>query len=214
MQIAVKQHRRRRSGLGGSQNSCSSYRAVYKNHVWSYDFVSERTEDGRQLKILVVIDEYTRECLALEVGRSFKASAVINVLEYLFEVRGAPENIRSDNGPEFISKEVRKRLARADVQTLFIAKSSPWENGYVESFNGKLGDELLNRELFLSLTEASWVLDRWKTYYNQERRHSALKYQTPAAFAANCSERNSATLHSDQNSITNEPENSHSEWYN
>ena len=131
-----------------------------------------------------MIDEYTRECLAIEVDRSFTAQDVIGVLQYLFAVRGTPQYIRSDNGPEFVAKTVRRWLQRADVGTLFIAKGSPWENGYVESFNGKLRDELLNQELFLSLAEVRWVIDRWRLDYNHHRIHSALNYQTPAAYAA------------------------------
>ena len=178
MQVPRKQHRRRRFS-GGSENSCVRHRAEYKDHVWSYDFVADRTEDGRQLRFLVVIDEYTRESLAIEVARSFTAQDVIGVLRYLFAIRGTPEHIRSDNGPEFVAKSVRRWLDRAAVKTLFIAKGSPWENGYVESFNGKLRDELLNRELFLSLEEARWLIDRWRADYNHRRPHSALDYRTP-----------------------------------
>ena len=185
MQVPRKQHRRRRSH-GGSMNSCVRHRAQHKNHVWSYDFVSDRTEDGRRLRLLVVIDEYTRECLAIEVDRSFTAHDVIGVLQYLFAVRGAPQHIRSDNGPEFVATSVRRWLRQAGVNTLFIEKGSPGENGYVESFNGKLRDELLNREIFLSLEEARWVVDRWRLDFNHHRIHSALNYQTRAAFAATC----------------------------
>jgi transposase InsO family protein len=185
MQVPRKQHRRRRLP-GGEENGCMRHRAERINHVWSYDFLVDRTEDGRQLKLLTVIDEYTRECLAIEVSRSFTADDVVGVLEYLFAVRGRPAHLRSDNGPEFVSQAVCNWLTRADVKTLFIAKGSPWENGYVESFNGKLRDELLNRELFLSLEEARWVIDRWRLDYNHQRPHSALDYQTPAAFAAGC----------------------------
>jgi putative transposase len=185
MQVPRKQHRRRRFS-GGSQNSCVRRRAQHKDHVWSYDFLTDRTEEGRQLRLLAVIDEYTRECLAIEVGRSFTAQDVIGVLQYLFSVRGTPQHIRSDNGPEFVAKSVRRWLDRAEVKTLFIAKGSPWENGYVESFNGKLRDELLNRELFLSFEEARWVIDRWRRDYNHHRPHSALDYHTPAAYAAGC----------------------------
>ena len=183
MQVPRKQHRRRRFP-GGSENSCVRRRAEHKDHVWSYDFVIDRTEDGRQLRLLVVIDEYTRECLAIEVARSFTAEDVIGVLQYLFAVRGTPQHIRSDNGPEFVAKTVRRWLERATVKTLFIAKGSPWENGYVESFNGKLRDELLNSELFLSTEETRWVIDRWRLDYNHHRPHSALEFQTPAAYAA------------------------------
>jgi transposase InsO family protein len=179
------------------------------NHVWSYDFVAERTEDGRQLRLLVVIDEYTRECLAIEVGRSFRARNVIDVLQYVFAVRGTPEHLRSDNGPEFVARSVRRWLDQAGVGTLFIAKGSPWENGYVESFNGKLRDELLNRELFLSLEEARWVIDRWRLDYNHHRRHSALDYETPAAFAARSVQQASATLRPVEQNVLPEPRFSH-----
>ena len=185
LQIPSKQHRRRRLP-GSSENGCIRHRAQRVNHVWSYDFLVDRTEDGRQLKLLAVIDEYTRECLALEVARTFTASDVVEVLQYLIAVRCRPEHLRSDNGPEFVAHAVCSWLSQADVKTLFIAKGSPWENGYVESFNGKLRDELLNRELFLSLDEARWVIDRWRLDYNHHRPHSALEYQTPAAFAAGC----------------------------
>jgi putative transposase len=187
MQVPRKQHRRRRLPRGGSKNSCVRRRAEYKDHVWSYDFVADRIEDGRKIRLLVVIDEFTRECLTIEVARSFTARQVVEVLRFLFAVRGVPKFIRSDNGPEFVAKELCKWLDQADVTTLFIAPGSPWENGYVESFNGKLRDELLNGELFLSLAEARWVVDRWRLDYNHHRPHSSLKYQTPAAFAARSS---------------------------
>ena len=141
-------------------------------------------KENARLKKLVVIDEFTRECLAIEAGRSFTARAVILTLPYLFAVRGAPEHVRSDNGSEFIAGQVQRWLNRAAVRTLYINKASPWENGYVESFNGKLRDELLNRELFLSLAEARYVLDEWRLEYNHRRPHSGIRWQTPAAFAA------------------------------
>ena len=194
MQVPRRQRKRRRlPGCGGSHNSCVRYKATHPNHVWSYDFVSERTEDGRQLKLLVVLDEFTRECLAIEAGRSFTASDVILTLQYLFAVRGAPEHLRSDNGPEFVAKEIQRWLGRASVRTLYIQKASPWENGYVESFNGKLRDELLNGELFLSLAEARYVLDQWRLDYNHRRPHSSLNWQTPAAYAGSLTETDSAT---------------------
>jgi putative transposase len=208
MQVPRKQHRRRRFP-GGSENSCVRHRAERINHVWSYDFVADWTEDGRQLKMLVVLDEFTRECLAIEVDRCFTAADVVGVLQYLFAVRGVPEHIRSDNGPEFVAKAVVRWLERADVGTLFIAKGSPWENGYVESFNGKLRDELLNRELFLSLEEARWVIDRWRLDYKHHRPHSALEYQTPAAFAAGCVLPGFATLRPPEPSQTIDPRFSH-----
>ena len=184
MQVPTKQPKRRRLSWGGSENSCVRRRALRPNHVWTYDFLTDRTEDGRQLKMLVVIDEFTRENLAIEVARSFTARQVIDVLQYVFAVRGAPEFIRSDNGPEFVAREVVRWLDRASVKTLLIAKGSPWENGYVESFNSRFRDELLDRELFLGLEDARWVIDRWRLDYNHQRIHSALDYQTPAAFAA------------------------------
>ena len=213
MQVPRKQHSKRRLSLGGSQNSCVRHRAMRRNHVWSYDFVAERTEDGLALRMLVVIDEFTRECLAIEVGRRFTSDDVIGVLQYLFAIRGVPTHIRSDNGPEFVAKDIRRWLVQAGVGTLFIAKSSPWENGYVESFNGKFRDELLNGELFLGLEDARWVIDRWRLDYNHRRRHSALGYQTPAAFAANCVLEHSATLHPPEHRTTTDLKLSHSEWY-
>ncbi len=185
MQVPGKQHKRRRLP-GNSGNSCVRHRPMHRNHVWSYDFLMDRSEDGRQLKLLVVIDEFTRECLAIEVGRTFTAREVILTLGYLFAVRGASQHIRSDNGPEFIAKEIQRWLNRAAVDTLYIQKASPWENGYVESFNGKLRDELLNRELFLGLAEARYVLDEWRVEYNHRRPHSGIGWQTPAAYAACC----------------------------
>jgi transposase InsO family protein len=183
LQVPRKQHKRRRLP-GSSENSCVRHKATHRNHVWSYDFLTERTEDGRQLRLLVVIDEFTRECLAIEVARSFAARDVILTLQYLFAVRGAPEHVRSDNGPEFVAKEVQQWLGRASVRTLYIQKASPWENGYVESFNGKLRDELLERELFLSMAEARYVVDEWRLEYNHHRPHGSLAWQTPASFAA------------------------------
>jgi putative transposase len=198
MQVPKKQCKQRRSSAcGGSENSCVRKRPLRPNHVWSYDFVEDRTERGRKLRMLVVIDEFTRESLAIELAWSFTAERVIEVLQYLFAVRGAPEYLRSDNGPEFVAQAVTRWLDRAGVKTLFIAKGSPWENGYVESFNSRLRDELLDRELFLSLADARWVVDRWRLDYNHHRPHSSLDYQTPAAFAARCAasapERASAT---------------------
>ena len=183
LQVPIKQHKRRRLP-GSSANGCVRHKAKHPNHVWSYDLLVDRTEDGRQLKLLAVMDEFTRECLAIEVGRTFTARDVMLTLQYVFALRGAPEHIRSDNGPEFIGKEIRRWLDRASVDTLYIQKGSPWENGYVESFNGRLRDELLNRELFLSVPEARYVLDEWREDYNCRRPHGSLNWRTPAAFAA------------------------------
>jgi len=186
MQVPKKQHKKRRITLGGSENSCVRHRAGRPNHVWSYDFVEDRTEKGRRLRFLVVIDEFTRESLAIEVAWSFTARQVVEVLGYLFAVRGVPEHLRSDNGPEFVAREVTRWLYQAGVKTLFIAKGSPWENGYVESFNSRFRDELLNRELFTGLEDARWSVDRWRLDYNHQRPHSSLDYLTPAEYSASC----------------------------
>ena len=139
-----------------------------------------RTEDGRALRILTIIDEYTRECLAILVDRRITSQEVIEQLFYLLVLRGIPEHIRSDNGPEFTARAIRLWLNRLGVTTLFIERGSPWENGYIESFNGKLRDELLNREVFTTLTEAKVLIEQWRKEYNQVRPHSALNYRPPA----------------------------------
>ena len=189
-------HRKQRKRLytGTSDNSCDRKKPEHYNHVWTYDFVTERLENGKRVRMLVVIDEYTRECLAIDVGKKFTGHDVVEVLRYLFAVRGEPECIRSDNGPEFVSKVVQSWLEYANVKTLYVAPGSPWENGYVESFNGKFRDELLNRELFLSLDELRYVVNRWRMDYNHYRPHSSLDYMAPAAFAKKCLDQGSATL--------------------
>lgn len=181
LRVPTRQTRRRRTGSG--ENSCVARRSEYPNHVWSYDFLMDRTEDGRRLKLMPVVDEYTRECLVIEVGRSITSTGVVEVLWGLMEERGEPGYIRSDNGPEFIAEAIKGWLAQAGVETLYIEPGSPWENGYSESFNSKLRDELLNRELFLSLTEAKVVVEEYRQHYNRRRPHSALGYKTPAEFA-------------------------------
>ncbi len=192
LKIRRKQHKKLYTD--GSENACNRKRPEYYNHIWSYDFLSERLENGRLMKLLVVIDEFTRECLAIDVNRKIKGPDVVEVLRYLFAVRGAPEFIRSDNGPEFVSNAVQKWLENSGVDTLYVAPGSPWENGYVESFNSKLRDEKLNRELFLHIDELRYVADRWRMDYNHYRPHSSLDYMAPAAFAAMCLEQGSATL--------------------
>lgn len=184
--LKVPQKQRKRRRLGCSDNGCARKRSEYINHVWSYDFLVDRTTDGRRLKLLVVVDEFTRECLSIEVARSITARDVISTLEYLFLVREAADYIRSDNGPEFVAKEIRRWLASQDVQTLYIEPGSPWENGYCESFISRFRDELLNRELFYSLREAKVVVEDWRLEYNHKRQHSSLGYIAPAAFAAAC----------------------------
>jgi transposase InsO family protein len=194
--LRVPQKQRKKRRLGHSGNSSRRRRAQRVNEVWSYDFMQDQTADGKPLRLLPVVDEYTRECLTIEVQRSFTAEEVVATLQYLFELRGAPKYIRSDNGPEFIAKAVRDWLARSGVKTLYIEPGSPWENAYSESFNSRLRDECLDRELFESLPEAKVIVEDYRLDYNHRRPHSALSYETPAAFAAACRKCCSATLRS------------------
>jgi transposase InsO family protein len=182
--LRVPQRQRKRQRLGSSEQSCQRRRAEYKNHVWSYDFVMDQTDDGRRLKLLPVLDEFTREAHAILVERRITAEDVVEVLAALFRVHGEPAYLRSDNGPEFIATAVREWLARSGVQTLYIEPGSPWENAYSESFNSRFEDELLNRESFSSVTEAQVLVEQYRLSYNHERPHSALNYRTPAEFAA------------------------------
>jgi putative transposase len=178
--LKVPKKQPKRSRLWLNDGSCIRLRPGHKDHVWSYDFMIDRTADGRAFKILNIIDEYTRECLAMLVARKIKNQEVIDILLNLFIFQGIPEHIRSDNGPEFTAKAVRKWFNRLGVKTLFIEPGSPWENGYIESFNGKLRDELLDREIFTTLEEAKVLIEQWRREYNQVRPHSALGYQPPA----------------------------------
>jgi putative transposase len=178
---------------GDSSNSCSVKKAEHINHVWTYDFVSDQTADGRPLKLLTVLDEFTRESLAIEVGRSIKSKDVISILDYLFMVRGIPGNIRSDNGPEFIANAVKRWLGQSSVETLYIEPGCPWQNGYIESFNGKLRNEVLDMEIFHSVKEAKVLVENWRLEYNNHRPHSSLDDKTPAGFAAECIASASAT---------------------
>lgn len=159
-------------------------RAVQPNHVWTYDLLFDRTESGQVLKILIVLDEYTRESLAIRVERWLRAREVIETLERLYGWRGVPQYLRSDNGPEFIAQELQAWLATKATQTIDIAPGQPWENGYAESFIGKFRDECLNEEVFRSVVEARVVIEGWRREYNQRRPHSALGYQTPAERAS------------------------------
>ena len=178
LKVPKKQPKRRRLWL--NDGSCIRLRPEHKDHVWSYDFVMARTAEGKAFRMLNIIDEYSRECLAILVKRRITSQDVIGRLFELFILREIPEHIRSDNGPEFTAKEVRKWLARLGVKTLYIEPGSPWENGYIESFNGKLRDELLNREIFTTLTEAKVLIEQWRREYNQVRPHSSLGYRPPA----------------------------------
>lgn len=163
-----------------TDSSCVRLRPERPNHVGSYDFVEDRTHDGRKFRMLNVIDEFTRECLAIRLDRKLKSTDVIDVLSDLFILRGVPEHVRSDNGPEFIAKAVREWIAAVGAKTAFIEPGSPWENGYRESFNSKLRDELLNGETFYSLAEARIVVEGWRRQYNTVRPHSSLGYRPPA----------------------------------
>jgi len=173
----------KRGRLWLNDGSCLRLRPEYANHVWSYDFMADRTHDGRAFRILNVIDEYTRECLAIRVGRHLDHEEVQECLVELFLTRGVPAYLRADNGPEFVAKRLRQWLNQLGVKLLFIEPGSPSENGYIESFNGKLRDELLNREVFYTLAEAQTLLGRWREEYNQIRPHSALGYRPPASQA-------------------------------
>ena len=182
--LKVPQRQPKRGRLWLNDGSCVRLRPERANHVWSYDFVSARTHDGRTLRLLTLIDEYTRECLAIRVARRLGSAEVLETLADVMLWHGIPEYIRSDNGPEFIAKELRQWLAKLGTGTLYIEPGSPWENGYCESFNGKLRDECLNGEIFYSLKEAQIVIEWWRVEYNTRRPHSALGYRPPAPLAS------------------------------
>ena len=169
-----------RGRLWLNDGSCIRLRPSWKDHVWAYDFVHDRTHDGKPFRMLTIIDEYTRECLAIITKRKLKSGDVLEALEDLFITKGIPDHIRSDNGSEFTAKAVRSWLTKMGVKTLYIEPGSPWENGYNESFNGKLRDELLDRELFTTLLEAQVLIERWRVHYNTIRPHSSLGYKPPA----------------------------------
>jgi putative transposase len=178
--LKVPKRQPKRKRLWFNDGSCVRLRPGYKDHVWSYDFVHDKTEDGRKFRILTLIDESSRECLALKVDRSLKSIDVIEQLADLFIMGRIPAYIRSDNGSEFTSAMMRKWLEDLDVGTLFIEPGSPWENGYIESFNGKLRDELLNGEIFSTILEARVLIEQWRRDYNTIRPHSSLGYRPPA----------------------------------
>ena len=178
--LKVPQKQPKRERLWLNDGYCIRLRPGFKGHVWSYDFVMARTADGLAFRMLNIIDEYSRECLAILVKRCITSQDVMDRLSELFIFRGIPEHIRSDNGSEFTAKAIRGRLNRLGVKTLFIEPGSPWENGYIESFNGKLRDELLNREIFTTLTEAKVLIEQWRRECNQVCPHSSLGYQPPA----------------------------------
>jgi len=178
--LKVPARQPKRSRMWFNDGSCIRLRPEHRNHVWAYDFVFDRTREGRPLKFLNVVDEYTRECLAIKVDRRQTSRDVLRTLAQLMLKHGVPEHIRSDNGPEFVAKAVRQWLSRLGVKTLFIEPGSPWENGYIESFNGKLRDEILDGEIFTTVKEAKVLTAWWKRQYNHVRPHSSLGYRPPA----------------------------------
>jgi transposase InsO family protein len=182
--LKVPQKQPKRGRLWLNDGSCIRLRPEYPGHVWAYDFVEGRTHDGRKFRILAIIDEASRECLALLVARRIRSGDVLEILAELFVTHGPPAHIRSDNGPEFIATAVKEWLAQIGVQTLYITPGSPWENGYCESFNGSWRDELLNGEIFYSLAEAQILIEAWRRHYNTVRPHSSLGYRPPAPEAA------------------------------
>jgi putative transposase len=175
---------RKRRGLGSSANACHVRRAEHQDHVWTWDFVFDRTASGTLLKWLSIVDEHTRECLALKVGRSITSEDVIDTLAELFAMRGVPRCVRSDNGPEFIALAIQGWFEKTGVASLYIEPGAPWENGYAESFHSRLRDEFLSQHEFADLREARTLTAAWREDYNHRRPHSSLGYQTPAAFAA------------------------------
>lgn len=178
LKVPAKQIKRAR--LYFNDGSCIRLRPIYKNHVWSYDFVQERLHNGKKIRLLTVIDEYTRKCLRIEIKPNLNATHVLEVLAELFLKEGLPDYIRSDNGSEFTAQKVQNWLKKLNVKTAYITPGSPWENGYNERFNGILRDELLNGEIFYTLNEAQTLVEQWRKHYNQVRPHSSLGYKPPA----------------------------------
>jgi transposase InsO family protein len=179
LQVSRKQRKLRRLGLSTAQRQ----RATHANHVWSWDFVEDQTENGTRFRVLTLLDEHTRECLTAHVDWSIRAVDVITVVEAAMARYGVPAHLRSDNGPEFIACAIQDWLRDRNVKTIYITPGSPWENAYIESFHDKLRDECSNREIFGSLLEARVVIEQWRLYYNEERPHSSLGYRTPEEFA-------------------------------
>jgi len=192
LKVPRQQRKKRRLGIGA--NGIAWRRAQGINDVWCWDFIHDRDERGRPLKWLLLEDEFTREGLAVEVGRSIKAADAIDTLAQVMLIRGVPAHLRSDNGPEFIAQALRRYLERAGVGTLYVEPGAPWQNGYAESFGGKFRDELLNAELFEGLEDARALSAWWRSEYNHRRPHSSLGYQTPAAFAASLRQARVAAL--------------------
>jgi transposase InsO family protein len=180
LQLPRRKPRKRRCGPRGEV----IHKAQYRNHVWSYDFLEEHTVRGKRLRILAVIDEFTRECLALLVDRSITSNEVVDLLDWLFLIYGKPKFLRSDNGPEMVAHKVQDWLSEQGCRTIYISPGSPWENAYIESFFGKFRKECVDRYLFYTMKEARSIIEDWRIEYNQYRPHSSLGYLPPAAFAA------------------------------
>ena len=178
--LKVPSRQPKRGRLWLNDGSCIRLRAEHRNHVWSYDFVEDRTHEGRRIRMLNIIDEFTHECLAIRVARRLRSVDVIDALSDLFILRGVPGHIRSDNGPEFIAKAVQDWIAAVGARTAYIERGSPWENGFIESFNARLRDELLDGEIFYTLREAQIVIESWRRHYNTVRPHASIGYRAPA----------------------------------
>ncbi len=204
--LKVPQKKRKRRRLGMSKNGCDRRRAEHRDHVWAWDFVFDRTTSGSQLKWLSIVDEYTRECLALKVDRGITSEDVIDTLAELFAMHGVPAYIRSDNGPEFVAKRMQRWLDQINVEALYIEPGSPWQNGYAESFHSRLRDEFLAVEQFENLAAARRLTAMWKEDYNTVRPHSSLGYVAPAEFAARCAAPSFATLSSPQHTGITQPQ--------
>ena len=192
----VPRKRIKKRAVGDSSNACDKRAAACRNDVWTWDFIHDRTVNGRQLKFLIILDEFTRECLCLDVGRSFTADAVLEALAGLMARHGVPAHIRSDNGSEFIAREMQQWLEKAEIETLYIEPGAPWQNGYAESFNSRLRDEFLEMNYFYTLNEAQQLATTWKEYYNEQRPHTSLGNRTPREFAEHCMGACSASLRS------------------
>ena len=197
--LKVPQRQKPHGRLWLNDGSCVRLRPERTNHVWSYDFVSAKTYDGRTVRMLNLIDEHSRECLLVRAERRWSSAKVIEALADVMVIKGVPEHLRSDNGPEFVARDLRKWLADTGAKTLYIEPGSPWENGYCESFNSKLRDEFLNGEIFYSMKEIRVLAERWRVHYNTVRPHSSLGYRPPAPEAwittsLGCGEAGIATL--------------------
>ncbi len=193
--LKVPKKQKKRGRLYLNDGSCIRLRPCWANHVWSYDFVADRLSNGKKIRMLTVIDEFTRQCLAIRVDYRLDSDDVLDVLSDLFLKHGMPAYIRSDNGSEFTASTLKEWLHKLKVKTSYIEPGSPWENGYNESFNGRLRDELLNGELFYTLMEAQIIIEDWRNHYNHIRPHSSLGYRPPAPMARLSVQPHSATLH-------------------